>query len=590
MIQFTRSIYELIRGKLFKVLFYLIIGGFFEGFALLLLVPILNFTMRNDVPSSGILLILDNFLSGLDINFSLGLGLLIFFFVFVLQTIFYLLREYSIADTIAFARMNIRRNLYGALLKSEWVYIVKKKRGELVSAVVNDSEKAGNAIYSYLIFISSLTISSVYTVTAIIIAPTFTIAMISIALILFLLLKKTLKRGSDFGQISSEGNSQLQIVLNEHFDAMKLVKGTALFDLSENSVKNAAKRLADIERKVLKHNAKLKSYSEPVIIALLTFSIYFAITFLKINIAELFVVLLIFLRLFPKIINLNQMYFQLMVYIPSYDKVLYFTMEALKHVEKTFASHSKFNEVNRGIEIKNISFEYNPNAPVINEFSLSIKKGEAIAITGESGSGKSTLTDLILGLIKPTSGLICIDDQPINEINLIDYRNKIGYVSQETILIHDTVKNNILWGKTGSVNDKQFKEICKLSHVDEFVKKMPENYDTIIGDKGTMLSGGQRQRLAIARALARKPEILILDEATSSLDSESERLIQKSIDSLSGEISIIIIIAHRLSTVVNADKIIVLENGSILESGNFEELMKINGSFKSIYNMQTKGG
>ncbi|MAZ06896.1 MAG: hypothetical protein CMM99_00270 [Rickettsiales bacterium] len=588
MIQFTNSIYDLIRGKLFKVLFYLIIGGLFEGFALLLLVPILNFTMKNDVPSSGIILVIDNFLSGLDINFSLGVGLLLFFFVFVLQTIFYLLREYSIADTIAFARMKIRRNLYGALLKSEWVYIVKKKRGELVSAVVNDSEKAGNAIYSYLILISSFTISLVYTVTAIIIAPTFTIAMISVALVLFLLLKKTLKRGSDFGQISSEGNSQLQIVLNEHFDAMKLIKGTALFDLSENSVKNAAKRLADIERKILKHNAKLKSYSEPLIIALLTLSIYFAITFLQINIAELFVVLLIFLRLFPKIINLNQMYFQLMVFIPSYDKVLYFTMEALKHVEKTF-SYSKFIKVNKGIDIKDISFEYNPNAPVINEFSLDIKKGETIAITGESGSGKSTLTDLILGLIKPTSGLICIDDQPINEINLIDYRNKIGYVSQETILIHDSVKNNILWGKTGSVNDKQFKEICKLSHVDEFVKKMPENYNTIIGDKGTMLSGGQRQRLAIARALARKPEILILDEATSSLDSESERLIQKSIDSLSGEISIIIIIAHRLSTVVNADKIIVLENGSILESGNFEELIKINGSFKSKYDMQTKG-
>jgi len=588
MFQFSRSVYRLIRIRLFKVLLYLIIGGFLEGFAILLLVPILNFTMKNDVDPSGVTLIINNLLSQLDINFSLGVGLILFFLIFLLQTIFFVLREYSIADTIAFARLKIRRDLYGALLKSEWVYIVKKKRGELVSAVVNDSEKAGNAVYSYLILISSMIISLVYTSTAIIIAPAFTIAMLSTALILFLLLKKNITRGTDFGKTSSESNSQLQVVLNEHFDAMKLIKGTALFDLSEGLVKNAAKRLANVERRVLKHNAKLKSYSEPVIIALLTLSIYFAITFLQINIAELFVVLLIFLRLFPKTIQLSQVYFQVLVFKPSYEKVFLFTQQAIKHVEKAFANGPNFISVNKGIEIKDISFEYNPDIKVINEFNLSIKKDETIAIVGESGSGKSSLTDLILGLITPQSGFIFIDDQPINEIDLISYRNKIGYVSQETILIHDTVKNNILWGNTHSLNDKQFREICKLSHVDEFVKKMPEHYNSIIGDKGTMLSGGQRQRLAIARALARKPEILILDEATSSLDSESERLIQKSIDSLSGEISIIIIIAHRLSTIVNADRIIVLENGSILESGSFEHLKNLNGYFKSMYDIQTK--
>ena len=589
MFQFTRSIYRFIRVRLFKVLLYLIIGGVLEGIALLLLVPILNFTMKDDVNESGIISIINNLLSKMDINFSLEVGLILFSLIFLVQTVFFVLREYSIADTIAFARLKIRGDLYGALLKSEWVYIVKKKRGELVSAVVNDSEKAGNAIYSYLILISSFIISLVYTSTAIIIAPAFTIAMLSTALILFLLLKKTITRGTDFGKTSSESNSQLQVVLNEHFDAMKLIKGTALFDLSEGSVKNAAKRLADVERKVLKHNAKLKFYSEPIIIALLTFGIYFSITFLQIDIAEIFVVLFIFLRLLPKTIQLSQVYFQVLVFKPSYEKVFLFTQQAEKHIEKAFANGPNFISVNKGIEIKDISFEYNPDIKVINEFNLSIKKGETIAIVGESGSGKSTLTDLILGLITPQSGFIFIDDQSINEIDLISYRNKIGYVSQETILIHDTVKNNILWGNTHSLNDKQFREICKLSHVEEFIERMPEHYNTIIGDKGTMLSGGQRQRLAIARALARNPEILILDEATSSLDSESERLIQKSIDSLSGVISIIIIIAHRLSTVVNADRIIVLENGSILESGNFEELMKINGSFKSMYDMQTKG-
>ena len=589
MYQFIISVYQLIRLRLFKVLLYLIIGGVLEGFALLLLVPILNFTMKNDVNESGFISIINNFLSRIDIDFSLGVGLILFFLIFLVQMVFFVLREYSIADTIAFVRLKIRRDLYGALLKSEWIYIVKKKRGELVSAVVNDSEKAGNAVSSFLILISSIFISSVYTSAAMIIAPVFTIVMLSTGLILFLILKKTITMGTDFGKISSEASSGLQVALNEHFDAMKLIKGTALFDLSEQAVTNAAEGLAAVERKVLKYNAKIKSYSEPIIIALLTFGIYFAITFLQIDITELFVVLLIFLRLFPRIIQLSQMYFQVLVFKPSYEKVFFFTQQAIKHVEKAFANGLVFKNINDGIKIKDVSFAYNSSIKVINALSLGIQKGETIAVVGESGAGKSTLTDLLLGLIIPQSGSIYIDDQPINEIDLISYRKKIGYVSQETILIHDTVKNNILWGNTHSLNDKQFGEICKLSHVDEFVKKMPETYNTIIGDKGTMLSGGQRQRLAIARALSRNPEILILDEATSSLDSESERLIQKSIDSLSGVISIIIIIAHRLSTVVNADRIIVLENGSILESGNFEELMKINGSFKSMYDMQTKG-
>ena len=583
MYQFIISVYQLIRLRLFKVLLYLIIGGVLEGFALLLLVPILNFTMKNDVNESGFISIINNFLSRIDIDFSLGVGLILFFLIFLVQMVFFVLREYSIADTIAFVRLKIRRDLYGALLKSEWIYIVKKKRGELVSAVVNDSEKAGNAVSSFLILISSIFISSVYTSAAMIIAPVFTIVMLSTGLILFLILKKTITMGTDFGKISSEASSGLQVALNEHFDAMKLIKGTALFDLSEQAVTNAAEGLAAVERKVLKYNAKIKSYSEPIIIALLTFGIYFAITFLQIDITELFVVLLIFLRLFPRIIQLSQMYFQVLVFKPSYEKVFFFTQQAIKHVEKAFANGLVFKNINDGIKIKDVSFAYNSSIKVINALSLGIQKGETIAVVGESGAGKSTLTDLLLGLIIPQSGSIYIDDQPINEIDLISYRKKIGYVSQETILIHDTVKNNILWGNTHSLNDKQFGEICKLSHVDEFVKKMPETYNTIIGDKGTMLSGGQRQRLAIARALARNPEILILDEATSSLDSESERLIQKSIDNLSGVISIIIIIAHRLSTVINADKIIVLKNGSILESGNFEELMKINGSFKSMY-------
>lgn len=589
MYQFIISIYNLLGLRLFKIVLFLIIGGILEGFAILLLVPILNFSMKIEVDESGIISIINKIFALINIDFTLGSGLILFFIVYVIQITFFYLKESNIADTISNVRLTIRRNLYVALLKSEWVYIAKKKRGKLVSAIVNDSEKAGNAVSSFLLLLSSLIIAIVYTSTAIIIAPAFTIGMLSTALIFFILFKKYISIGKDFGVLSSEANSNLQVVLNEHFDAMKLIKGTALFELSEQSIKNAAKTIADVEKNVLKHHAKLKSLSEPFVIALLTIGIYCAITFININVAELFVVLLIFLRLLPKGIHLSQMFFQVLVFKPSYEKVLSFTKEANENSEKYLETGASFISIKKELKIKDVSFEYSPGIKVIKDLNLNIKKGETIAIVGESGSGKSTLTDLILGLIQPQSGSISLDGKLIKDIEMSSYRKKIGYVSQDTILNHDTIKNNILWGNDYDHDEKSLGKICRLTHIEKFVSKMPNQYETIIGDRGAMLSGGQRQRLAIARAVARNPEILILDEATSALDSESERLIQKSIDNLSGEIAIMIIIAHRLSTVVNADRIVVLENGSIVESGTFEYLLSFDGYFKSLYESYIQG-
>ena len=227
------------------------------------------------------------------------------------------------------------------------------------------------------------------------------------------------------------------------------------------------------------------------------------------------------------------------------------------------------------LEVKNLYKSYG-SIKAVRGLSFTVGYGECFGLLGPNGAGKSTTIELIEQILKPDSGGIYYKGKLVGQ----SFLEEFGAQFQTTALfpylsVRETLETySRLYKKRVSVD-----HLLKLCQLESFAHQKHEK-----------ISGGQRQRLAIARALARKPEILILDEATSSLDSESERLIQKSIDSLSGEISIIIIIAHRLSTVVNADKIIVLENGSILESGNFEELMKINGSFKSIYNMQTKGG
>ena len=192
------------------------------------------------------------------------------------------------------------------------------------------------------------------------------------------------------------------------------------------------------------------------------------------------------------------------------------------------------------------------------------------AIVGESGSGKSTITDLVLGLQSPTHGQILIDDLPFNNWNQNSFRKKVGYIPQEPILFYASIRDNLLWSKSDA-KEEDLWQALKLSNADYFVKNLSEGIDTIVGERGVRLSGGQRQRIALARALLRKPDLLILDEATSSLDTDSELMIQKSIEELSHSITILVV-AHRLSTISKADKIYVLKLGEIIEEGSFELL------------------
>ncbi|MCD6380185.1 ATP-binding cassette domain-containing protein, partial [bacterium] len=233
------------------------------------------------------------------------------------------------------------------------------------------------------------------------------------------------------------------------------------------------------------------------------------------------------------------------------------------------------------IEYKNVSFRYNDAIEVLRGINLEINKGEIIAIVGISGAGKSTLADLMARFYKTTSGQILFDGKNIENIKISSLRSMMGIVTQETILFNDTVYNNIAYGLKSCPREKVI-DAAKAANAHNFISKMEYGYDTIIGDRGIQLSGGQRQRLAIARALLKNPQILILDEATSSLDVESEALVQEAIDRLvTGRTALVI--AHRLSTIRNADKIIVLDDGKIVQSGTHEELINEEGIYRKLH-------
>ena len=279
---------------------------------------------------------------------------------------------------------------------------------------------------------------------------------------------------------------------------------------------------------------------------------------------------------------------ELGVIFDSYQKAMasFRRIINLKNTTPTIDNgNEKLTSFNKKIEISNLNFEYVKNFPVLNDISIDINKGQTTAIVGSTGSGKSTLIKLILRLYDSTSGEIKFDGKNIRDIELDSLRNKIGLVSQDIFLFEGTVFENIAYGNLDA-KDEEVWEAAKLSESDKFINLLPNKENTIVGERGQKLSGGQRQRISIARAILKNPEILILDEATSAVDNETEAAIQRSINTLK-EGRTVIAIAHRLSTIRNAEIIYVLEEGKVVESGNHESLLEINGVYSKLWSVQT---
>lgn len=271
---------------------------------------------------------------------------------------------------------------------------------------------------------------------------------------------------------------------------------------------------------------------------------------------------------------------ELQASIPAIKRVLeYLELDTEKEGDLTF------NKIN-SLKFEKVNFEYQKDQPILNNLTFEIKAGENIAFVGSSGAGKTTITNLLFRFYNPKAGSIKINDIDISSLKIKSLRRALGVCSQDTLLFNTTIKENLQYANL-KATEAEIIEACQLSYIHHFIETLPEKYETVVGERGIKLSGGQRQRLAIARAILKNPQILILDEATSHLDSEAENIIQESLKTVAKDRTTIII-AHRLSTVVNCDRIFVLDRGKIVEAGKHQELLKNRGVYDKLWHEQFK--
>ena len=399
---------------------------------------------------------------------------------------------------------------------------------------------------------------------------------------LMLLLKRRTQVARAAGEGLSQAMSSLHAAVTEHIAGMKTAKSYGAEDRHVGIFAGLTERVQSMYVRTVRNQAEVKYWFDIGSVLLLSLILYVSVRILAVPTAQVLLVLFLFARIMPRCSDLQQSYQSFVNLLPAFASVMAVQARCEAAAEPRVQAKERL-ELRHSVRLERVSFRYEENgrAPALRNLELSIGARETTAIVGPSGAGKSTVADLVMGLIVPDRGRLLVDGLPLSPARMGAWREQIGYVAQDTFLFHDTVRGNLLWARPEATTEEMHQAL-RLAAAGGFVSRLPEGLDTVLGDRGVLLSGGERQRLALARALLRRPSLLILDEATNSLDSENENRVQRAIEELRGDMTILVI-THRLSTVRRADVIHVLEQGSLVESGTWDDLFaRENGRFRAL--------
>lgn len=575
-----------------------LVAALMDGFAIALLIPFLNILFHQpatSLKSGWVSKLLDatvgsQIIPGDEMRSLRNVILLVLSAVLLKNVLVWIAGQFG-ATLQEYVTRDLRNSVYRHLAHLPLGYFTQMKAGQILSRVINDTFET-RLILTQIVTQSLQSASLVIVYIAILFSISWKLSLIALVILPLLafslqpMLKKlrrgNLRRGNVHGEMTS--------VLQETISGIRLVKASRAETYEEARFSEGSNKYARSSLKLTRLALLAPPVTEIIgtLIAVLVLWVgaWQVLRSGTMTGATLLAFLTLVLRLLQPLKQLSQMRTTAQSSLASAERLFEildspaeFQRDGGTRGTATFERELRFDRVN---------FAY-ADAPVLRNIDLVARKGQVVALVGPSGSGKSTLVDLIPRFYEPVSGRILIDGIDTREIKLPALRALTGIVSQETVLFHDTVRNNIAYGAPGRYTQQQIEDAAKAANAHSFITQLPQGYDTLLGERGTRLSGGQRQRLAIARALLSDPPILILDEATSALDTESERLVQEAVDRLL-QGRTVFVIAHRLSTITHADQIVFLDRGEIVEQGTHAELLEKRGAYSRLYELQFGNG
>ena len=602
---FKKIIYFAIPYKKFAFLniFFNILYAIFSALSFLALIPMLDVLFNTtkvvyEVPKyDGIINLKEFLINSLNYYISesvisnpegaLLIAICLIILLFFLKNLFNYLALFFITFLRNGILKDIREKLYEKSIKQSISFYSKKKKGDILSRITSDVLEIQHSFLSILELLIREPLTILFTLIVMfsinVKLTFFVIIFIPVSGLIISWIGKALKK---FSLNVQKEQGEFLSILDETLTGLNIIK---IFNAEENFIKKFNSSLNNFfkfSNKLLNRQNIASPVSEFLGIVVIGCLLWYGGKMVLINDSLNATTFISFMALAYNILtpakSISKSFYSLKKGDAAAERVIEI-LESKNAIEDTPYS-TKINEFKSEINFKNIHFSYSRNF-YLKDFSLEIKKGKSIALVGSSGSGKTTLVNLINRFYDTDSGKILIDNIEIKNIKLKSLRSLIGMVTQESILFNDTIKNNILIGDPAASEETLIKA-AKIANAHEFIDSLPEKYLTNIGDGGNKLSGGQKQRLAIARAIIKNPPILILDEATSSLDSESEKSVQIALKNVMKNRTSIII-AHRLSTISNVDKIIVMEKGEIIETGTHKELLNTDSTYKKLVEIQS---
>jgi ATP-binding cassette subfamily C protein len=484
------------------------------------------------------------------------------------------------------ATLQARIRLYRAIARARWLPLARARGSDLLSALSGESDRVGNGASLLLSLLVGALVSLGYLALALRVSPALTGVAVGCGAVLLLTQRRYRSAARRTGQALSEARAEVLRAATEHLGALKVVKSYGAEERNARIFADAAEHSGRVHLRAWRAYADARAGFMIGTVILLAVVTWLALRVLNVTGATVLLLIFLFYRLVPRLANLQTVYQYLLHDLPAWESMDARIAALETEREALCGAEAERMELARSIRFEGVSFAYDAErATAVDGLTMEIQARRTTAIVGPSGAGKTTLADLVMGLVSPREGRIQVDGRTLDESWLRAWRAGIGYVAQDTLLFNDTVLANLLWARPGAT-EAQVWDALRLAAADGFVAALPLGLATEVGDRGVRLSGGERQRLALARALLRRPALLILDEATSALDGENERRIRDAIRALHGSMTILMI-THRLPSVRDADVVHVLEAGRLVESGPWAELVaRPAGRFRRLWATQ----